>query len=325
VTAIQFLSSLPAVLGLTGFVVYYFLLRSRVGDQVTRDIVGKLRQTAPDQLPAQPEKLDPASLAKLIEGDQSLRSKVNEQDFQLLRDALRQQFVVSIVVYILCGLVFLAGVGLYIYISNRPIPVSISSISEESTDSAAQGIAVDLDGLRVRWTAAGDPEDLAVSLQAMDSQRQTPAKTIRSIEGQLTFAPQDYKEILNSREHGGQNRLRVVFQGARSRFISPEFQMMVGTTIMAVHIEALRIKIMGTIDDSAVENYNFEAKLLVWAKKKAPGQQPEPITYGGKIQYGHNDFALDPALQYDWTSVKVAYLGPDDPRTVRIQLLGFGN
>jgi hypothetical protein len=130
----QFLSSLPALLGLTGFVVYYFLSRNRGGDRITLDIVEKLRQVAPERMPAQPEKLDPTTLAKLIESDTTLRSKVSEQDSQLLRDALRQQFITSVVVYGLCGVIFLAGIGLYVYASTRPTPVSISSISAESTD-----------------------------------------------------------------------------------------------------------------------------------------------------------------------------------------------
>ena len=97
--------------------------------------------------------------------------------------------------------------------------------------------------------------------------------------------------------------------------------MRVGTTILVVHIEPMRIKIMGVIDNTAIQNYDFEAKLLVWAA--ASGHRPEPVTYGGRIKYGHNDFPLDPTLQYDWSTVKLAFLGPDDRRIVRTQLLGF--
>jgi len=317
----QFLSSLPAVLGLTGFVVYYFLLRNRGGDRITLDIVAKLRQAAPDRVPAQPERLDPAALAKLIEGDNTLRSKISDQDFQLLRDALRQQFIVAIVVYVLCGLVFLAGVGLYVYVANRPTPLSISAISAESTDTAAEGLAVDLDGLRVRWTASGEPEDIAVSLEAMDSQRRTAAKTVRSSQAQAVFSAVEDRPILTSREHDGENRLRIVIQSAKSLFFSPEFSMKVGTTIMVVHIEPTRIKIIGTIDNTAIQYYDFEARLLVWAR--APQQQPAPVTLGGRIKYGHNDFQLDPGLRYDWSTVKLAFLGPDDRRVVRTEFLGF--
>src|SRR5229473_4497490 len=191
----QFLSSLPALLGITGFVVYYFISRNRGGDRITLDIIAKLRREAPERLPPQATTLDSATLAKLVESDTILRSKVGEQDFQLLRDALRQQFITSVIVYGLCAFIFLAGIGLYVYVSIRPHPVSISSISAESTNPASQGIPVDLDGLRVKWSASGDPEDIAVSLQQMVSQRQTPTTIVRSTEGQVVFAPEDYRDV----------------------------------------------------------------------------------------------------------------------------------
>jgi hypothetical protein len=110
----QFLSPLSALLGITGFVVYYFISRNRGGDRITLDIVAKLRREAPERLPPQTTKLDSATLAKLVESDTILRSKVGEQDFQLLRDALRQQFITSVIVYGLCAFIFLTGIGLYV-------------------------------------------------------------------------------------------------------------------------------------------------------------------------------------------------------------------
>jgi hypothetical protein len=68
----KFLGSLPALLGLTGFIVYYFLLRNRGGDKITVEIVAKLRATIPERLPADPKKLSPSALAALIEGDAQL-------------------------------------------------------------------------------------------------------------------------------------------------------------------------------------------------------------------------------------------------------------
>jgi hypothetical protein len=320
-SAMQFLSTLPALLGLTGFVVYFFLWRNRAGDRVTIDIVAKLRRDAPDRLPQGSDRLDTGTLAKLIEGDATLRAKVSEQDFQLLRDALRQQFITSLTVYAACGIIFLAGIALFVYMSVQPKPVALSSISAESTDPAAKGLPVDLDGLRVQWSSQGDPEDVAVALENMETQHRTAARIVRSTEGQTVFAPSDYAEILKDRTHGGQNRLRVVIQTAKTAFPSGEFAMRVGTTVLAVHIEPLRVKIMGMIDNKAIDFYDFEAKFLVWAA--ASGQQPSPITYGGQIKYGHNDFSLNPNLKYDWSTVKLVYFGPDDPRTVRTQLLGF--
>lgn len=307
-SAIQFLSTLPAVLGLTGFAVYYFLLRNRSGDRITLDIIGKLRQSGADRLPGSAS-LDPSALAKLLESDVALRSKISEQDFRLLRDALRQQFLVSLLVYGLCALMFAAGLSLYVYTGNRPVPLTISSIAAESADPAAESLPVDIDTLRVTWTASGDPEDVAVSLETLDGLRRTAVKTVRSTEAQVLFSPEDFQRILPNRNRGGQNRLRVLIQSTKSVFSSREFLMRVGITILAVHIEPLRIKISGIIDNQAIPNYDFDAKLLLWAT--APHQQPAPVTYGGHIQYGQNDLHLDPALHYDWSTAKLAFLGPD--------------
>src|SRR2546429_99139 len=115
--------------------------------------------------------------------------------------------------------------------------------------------------------------------------------------------------------------MRAVLQTTHAAFFSSEFPIQVGTIILAVHIEPLRVKIIGMIDNTAIPDYDFEAKLLLWAR--APGKEPAPITYGGKIHYGQNDFMLDPALRYDFASAKLAYLGPDDQRIARTRLLGF--
>jgi hypothetical protein len=320
-SALQFLSSLPALLGLTGFVVYFFLARNRTGDRITLDIINKLRREAPDRLPAGADKIDAAALANVIESDARIRAKVSDQDFQLLRDALRQQFITSLTVYATCGVIFLAGIALFVHMSVRPVPITLSSISVESTDPLAKGLPVDLDDLRVHWSSVGDPEDLNVALEEMDNQRRTAPKTVNSTEGEFVFRPDDYKAILQNRNHGGQNRMRVVVQTAKSVFPSSEFAMHVGTTILAARLDPSRVKIMGMIDNRAIDFYDFEAKLLVWAA--SPGQSPEPITYGGQVKYGKNDFALDPNLKYDWHSIKLVYFGPDDVRTVRTELLGF--
>lgn len=319
--ATQFLSTLPAILGLTGFIVYYFLLRNRGGDRVTLDIVGKLRRDAPGLLPADAEKLDPATLTKLIESDATLRSKISRQDFQLLRDALRQQFITSLVVYIICGLIFVVGVLFYWY--TQPTPLTITSISAESTTPSARGLPVDSDPLLVKWIASGVPEDIAVVLEELDHHRRTATKTVRSTEGRILFQPDEYRDILNNRSHNAENRVRAIIQASNSVFYSPEFSIHVPVTIVSVHAND-KVKIMGTIDNTAIDNYDFEAQLVVWASKQ--GQEPAPVTIpenGRIIRYGENDFPLDHDLKYDWSTVKLIYLGPDDLRIVRTEFLGF--
>jgi hypothetical protein len=317
-TTLQLLSTLPALLGFTGLVIFYFFQRNRGGDQVTLNIVSKLRVQAPGRLPENAEKLDAASLSKLIEGDTNLRSRIDDQDFQLLRDALRQQFITSLVVYGASGLIFIIGIALYVYVNPPAKPVSLSNFTVESANPEAKGLAVDLDELVVRWTATGDPEDIDISLQELGRNRQTESKKVRSTEGRATFEAAEYRPVLSSRAHNGQNRIRVIAQAQRGSFVSPEFPVRVGTKIMVVRFDDKRLKMMGTIDNVAIDFYNFEATLAVQRKGSL-----EPVVFGGRIEYGKNDFAIDGASELDWGSRKLVYFGPDDPRVVRAEFLGF--
>ena len=63
-SVMQFLSSLPALLGITGFVVYYFLSRNRGGDRITLDIVAKLLKRLRSVCRLKLRKLDSATLAR---------------------------------------------------------------------------------------------------------------------------------------------------------------------------------------------------------------------------------------------------------------------
>lgn len=322
-TVLQFLGSLPALLGFTGFVIYYFIQRNQGGDQVTLTIVGKLRAAAADRLPPEAERFDAGTLAKFIEGDNLLRSKISEQDFQLLRDALRQQFITSLVVYGACGVIFVAGILFYVYLNPPAKPVTLNDFGVESVNPLAKGIPVDLDELQVRWAATGDPEDLQISLQEMEKNRQTPSKTVRSTNGQVNFSVDDYKSILLPQKRNGQNRLRVVARSQEQTFYSPEFFIRAGITIAAFRFaEKQEIRIAALINNAVIDSYDFEAKLIVWGKRK-PGNRVDIFPFGGKINNGQRAFPIDPGVDYDWPGATVGYLGPDDIRLVRTERVGF--
>jgi hypothetical protein len=82
-----FLSALPALLGLAGFVVYQVLGAHKSGDEISRRIVEKLRSgVTRDVMPDQ--RLTPRQVERLLEKQQSFRKLVGEQDFHLLKQAL---------------------------------------------------------------------------------------------------------------------------------------------------------------------------------------------------------------------------------------------
>jgi hypothetical protein len=114
-------AAVPAILGLTGFIASLFLRRAKGNDQITLRIIDKIRLNAPDLLADRLEIMSPSALSKTIAVNALLRSQVGEHDFQLLRAALQNQFIISLVVYGLCGFCFIVGGALYFLLQPPPL------------------------------------------------------------------------------------------------------------------------------------------------------------------------------------------------------------
>lgn len=81
-SAMSFLNGLPALLGIAGFFAYLWVGQSRIGGDILKQIVGKLRNNP--NLDLQPYgNLSPAKLGRLVESDTKIRDSVNDQDQKL--------------------------------------------------------------------------------------------------------------------------------------------------------------------------------------------------------------------------------------------------
>jgi hypothetical protein len=112
-----FLSALPALLGLTGFVLYQILGTHKSGDEISLRIVAKLRcglgGDAPPDL-----RLTPKQVGRLLEQQHRFREIAGEQDFRLLKQTLTQQFVITVLVYVLA--VGFCSWSVYLFIHSSP-------------------------------------------------------------------------------------------------------------------------------------------------------------------------------------------------------------
>ncbi|OBP16856.1 hypothetical protein A5320_05685 [Rheinheimera sp. SA_1] len=310
----EFLAALPAILGILGFVVYLLLRSSGKGDPETLRIVEKLRAQHPEGF-ATKSKLTSTQLYGLLQRNQTLQREVGNQDFVLLGQALRQQFVKSLVVYIICALLFLVGVALFVYQVNRPAPTSLSNLQVLSSESTSGGLLVDLDALRVTWQADGRASDIVVYLENLDTGQRTRGLLTRSDAGDVSLKHDDYTSILSERRFGQSNRVRVVAQSGERAFYSREFLVQVGLTVLAVAFDK-SVKIAAIIDNSLVPGYNFEARLVVPMKGVV-----DYHSLGGSISGGQQEYPIESTSMYDWASAKIAYLGPDDRRLVRYDIV----
>ena len=301
-----FLTALPAILGLTGFVVYQ-LLRSRgTGDPVVLRIVEKLRKAAPGKIAS--KGLSAEQVDHLLNADERLREIISNQDFQLLKQTLRQQFVTSIFVYSVCALLF--AVGTYLYV-RQGRTLEVSSIRINSTDPAADGLPVDIDDLAVTWKSSGEPEEVDVYLENPDGS-QSDHQRVKSSQNRVVFCPRQYKQVQLNRAKGGANHIRAVLQSKSKVFVSDSVDLKVGIRIVAIAFPE-KVKVAAMIDNHIIDYYSFAAKVLL------PYKRPnlKPAVLGDKMNYGQTDFPVPDLNQVDWLDAKLVYFGPDDKRVVR--------
>lgn len=310
----NFLASLPALLGILGFVIYYVIRQHGKGDPATLKIVDKLRIDVPERFKDH-SNLKSKQLFELLSSDNSLRSKISDQDFSLLQQTLKQQYIATLVVYSICTVLFLFGTGLFTYQINKPKPLNIENMNVSSTEPLAKGLAVDVDHLSVQWVSTGESEEIKVFIENMDTKERSTEFSVASDSGSVELMPDDYSAILRNREFLKWNRVRVVFQAQDESFYSNEFKLFVGATIIAVNFGE-KVKIAAMIDNGLVQRYNFEALLVAWKNNEL-----ESISIGGNITNGQKDYPIENSNEYNWGKAKLAYLGPDDLRFIRTKII----
>jgi hypothetical protein len=319
-TPYALLAALPAVLGFAGFVLYQFLGTSRSGDEITRRIVDKLRQNAPTKV--EPDKrLTGSQIERLLAGDQGLQRLIGKQDFELLRQALRQQFIVSLTVYSLAVLFCALSVVLFVRQAQAKQKLEVDHWSITSTDGHSGGLPVDLDPLRVSWRSSGQPEDTRLYLENVQTSSRTFPQIIPSSANSVEFLPDNYRDILNTRVRGQANRIRAVMQAKNAAFVSDPVELQVGFTVLTVVDSASRLTVAAMIDQQRIPDYDFQAKIVV-PTATASGN---PLSMGPSIPYHFPVQEIQHARQYDWIDAKGVYFGPDDPRLVRFQFLVDGS
>ena len=215
----------------------------------------------------------------------------------------------------MCTLLFIVGAGLFTYQATKPEPLEVENVGISSSNPDADGLLVDLDNVVVQWHASGAPEDITVYIENIETKARSKELSVRSSTGKLEFTPDDYSNLLVNRRFLHWNRVRAVLQSEDHSFYSKEYKLHVGLTVIAVNFGE-KIKIGAMIDNSVVQRYDFEAQLVAWKKDEA-----DTISIGGDISNGQQDYPIENSESYDWRRAKIAYLGPDDTRLVRTDVV----
>ncbi|UPT69955.1 MAG: hypothetical protein M0D53_12545 [Flavobacterium sp. JAD_PAG50586_2] len=278
-----FLLSLPAILGIVGFVIYYILKKSVTEDPVVKRIIEKLKFDEPN-FASRWEGLNSAQKEEILKQDNELRDKLAAQDRFILDKALTNQFRTNIFVYTLCALLLITGIYLFL----KPKPLQIDNIQIQNTDVNAQDLVVDIDPITVTWTSSGVDEEVYVVLENIDTGKQTKKIRSQASDGTIQFDSNiytNYDKILSNRFPNGSNRIRAIIYGTSQSFKSKPFNVKVGVKIICYETLPNKLNFNAIIDQTIVSNFHFSPKITLFEDEHFNGQkmfeassyQSEPI------------------------------------------------
>jgi hypothetical protein len=312
----HFLAALPAILAFAGFISNELLRRSGSGDEVTRRIVEKLRTAAPTAI-SPDQRLNSDQVERVLKGDQTLRGFVGEQDFLLLQQTLKQQFVISLAVYGLAAVLCALSIILFIRQESAKKQLALTDISLTDSSDLARGAVVDLDPLDIKWSSSGEAEDIDVYLENVQTSLRTVSVKCHSSENVVHFSPDTFKALLADRTMGHANRLRAVLQSKTESFSSKPVEVSVGLTVLTLLDQKAMLTVAAMIDNSRLPFYDFQAKIVVLGRT---GNRA-PLSIGPNIPYQFKSLKVTHPKELDWDNARGVYFFPDDPRSVRFEWL----
>lgn len=278
-----FLLSLPAILGIVGFVIYFILKKSVTEDPVVKRIIDKLKFDEPD-FANRWEGLNSAQKEEILKEDNVLRDKLAVQDRVILDKALNNQFKTNIFVYSLCALLLIVGIYLFL----KPKPLYVDNIQIQNTDVKSQDLIVDLDPITVTWTSSGVDEEVFVVLENIDTGKQSKKIRAQASDGSIQFLSNsytNYDKILSNRFPNESNRIRAIVYGNSESFKSKPFNVQVGVKIICYESKPNTLNFNAIIDQTIIENFHFSPKITLFEDEHFNGQkifesssyEPEPI------------------------------------------------
>jgi hypothetical protein len=271
--ALTFLKSLPAVLGVVGFFAYLWAGQYRIGGDLMKGVVEKLR-AAPNVDIQNYATLTPARIERLIERDAAVRRAVNSEDRKLIRLIVILHNIVTVIVLLVCA----ALVGAGVWLISRPDPLLVIPHEPSRGLAGLNGeLLVDLDPLKVEWDTTGEVDKISVFLENVETGARTVEKTVLADVRTVSFDADEVHRVATVRTYHGKNRIRSVVawpghevrsKNAVNVFVGVKVRLMVGGTLVTPNETRSINTLYATIDDSTEQmpsNYCFAVDFAGWS------------------------------------------------------------
>lgn len=261
----DFLSALPSILGIVGFVIYLLVKKSVSNDPVINSILEKLKYDEPSYY-KDILKLSSSEKSKILKDDNRLREKISKSDRKIINRIVTNHYRTNVFVYIICSLLLITGIYLYV----RPKPLNVSSIHIQNAETDDNDLIVDIDPITVTWTSNGKNDEVEVVLENIQTGKQTERYRALASDGYIKFLSDNfynYDKILNNRIPNESNRVRAIIYSGTESFSSRPYELKVGVKIICYPETSNALRFNAIVDQYIIENFHFAPKIALFKDK----------------------------------------------------------
>lgn len=258
----DFLTALPAILGIVGFVIYLLVKKSISKDPVVNSILEKLKYEEPSYY-KDILKLSPSEKSQILKSDNILREKISESDRKIINRIVTNHYRTNVFVYVICSLLLITGLYLFV----RPKPLNVSSIHIQNAEADDNDFIVDIDPITVTWTSNGQNDEVEVVLENIQTGKQTKRYRALASDGYMKFLSDDfynYDKILDNRIPNESNRIRAIIYSETETFNSKPYELKVGVKIICYPEASNSLRFNAIVDQYIIDNFHFAPKIALF-------------------------------------------------------------
>jgi hypothetical protein len=301
----NFLTSLPAILGFTGFIIYIFWTKNRKSSPVLLNIIEIIKNKS-KKLAKLDERMNSQQVYKIVKQNKNLQNLLNINDYKMLEKlSLREERTnyVAIATLLIC---FLSSIFIYFFITQDKTNIEILSVYSVY-DGEKQKIMTTLDDIVITWKHEGNSEPLDIIIKDNKDKALNPIK-VNTYDDKVKIKSDDIKTLWQNPQINDEYIIYILIQYKnKSKQFGP-YKILTGLTIL-YYCEQNKVKVASMTSNMNLVDQNFKAKFVAWSIK--PTKNPDDMVQSIEImaEGGKGEGVFPKGFIFESSKLKCLYMG----------------
>jgi hypothetical protein len=305
-TNLDFLSGLPAVLGIGGYFAFY-LARSRGNaSPILKTIVEIIRHKG-IALPGIDARLTAKQVFQLIQDKPELRRSLDTKDYALLESVMQRDERANLMAIVGLMLALLLSLAAYTYLQTGKPKIVSASLLSAPTARTSNFTANTIDDLKVEWVHSGENVPFTIRIINSNAPEFRVTKQIMSAEHTLRVSAMEARILWPKPTLDTKNQVRIEFSNDDGFKAFGPFEVEFALDLL-YFLEGNKLTIASMDGQGTLVPHSFEARCVVWPLRAVAGQaNPRSVVVRTSVGKAYDAFPVD--MEPDPTSLKCVYIG----------------